>query len=77
MNVSMRMQLFKHVANIIEQHGRLVERHYGEGRIGKVVERLQVEADTQEELLLIRFIDESSIDWKLWYLSWLVISGKL
>ena len=36
------MQLFKHIANIVEQHGRLVERHYGEGRIGKVVDLILV-----------------------------------
>ena len=48
------MQLFKHVANIVEQHGRLVERHYGEGRIGKVIERVQVETDTQREIIIGR-----------------------
>jgi len=47
----------------------LVERHYSEGRIGKVIERLQVEADTEGELLLIGFTDERSIDRKVWYLS--------
>ena len=48
------MHLFRHVANIVEQHGRLVERHYGEGRIGKVVERVQVETDTQREIIIDR-----------------------
>ena len=48
------MQLFKHVANIVEQHRRLVERHYGEGRMGKVVERVQVETDTQREIIIER-----------------------
>jgi len=40
------MRLFEHIANIVEQHGRLVERDSGEGKKGKVIERLQVEADT-------------------------------
>jgi len=40
------MGLFQHIANIVEQRGKLVERHYGEGRIGKVIERLQVEVNT-------------------------------
>jgi len=47
------MRLFEHIANIVEQHEKLVERHYGEGRVGKLIEGLQVEADTQGELLLI------------------------
>ena len=59
------MQLFKHVTNIVEQHGRLIERHYGEGRIGKVVERVQVETDTQGEIIIDRFTDERSIGRKV------------
>ena len=59
------MQLFKHVANIVEQHGRFVERHYGEGRIGKMVERVQVETDTQGEIIIDRSTDERRIDRKV------------
>ena len=59
------MHLFKHVTNIFEQHGRLIERHYGEGRIGKVVERVQVETDTEGEIIIDRFTDERSIDRKV------------
>ena len=66
------LKLFEHIPNIVEQHGRLIEGHYGEGRIGKVVERLQVEADTQRGIIIDRFIDERSIGRKVWYLSWLV-----
>ncbi|PUU81802.1 hypothetical protein B9Z19DRAFT_1121708 [Tuber borchii] len=36
------MGLFAHIANIVKQHGKFVGRHYGEERIGKVSERLQV-----------------------------------
>jgi len=69
------MRLLEHIANRVQQHGRLIERHYGEGRIGKVIERLQVEADTQGGIVIDRFTDERSIDRKVWYLLWLVISG--
>ena len=55
------MQLFKHVANIVEQHRRLVERHYGEGRMGKVVERVQVETDTQREIILIGSVRKGAV----------------
>ena len=48
------MKLFGHIANIVEQHGRLVEGRYGEGRIGKVIERRQVEADTQGGIIIDR-----------------------
>jgi len=59
-------RLFEHIANIVEQHGKLIERHYGEGRMGKVIERLQVEADTQGGIIIDTFTDERSIDRKVW-----------
>ncbi|PWW74812.1 COG4-domain-containing protein [Tuber magnatum] len=58
-------RLFEHIANIVEQHGKLIERHYGEGRMGKVIERLQVEADTQGGIIIDTFTDERGIDRKL------------
>ncbi|KAH0610841.1 uncharacterized protein H6S33_011268 [Morchella sextelata] len=58
-------RLFEHIANIVEQHGKLVERHYGEGRMVKVIERLQVEADTQAGILIDTFGDERNVDRKL------------
>ncbi|KAI5787152.1 COG4 transport protein-domain-containing protein [Geopyxis carbonaria] len=58
-------RLFEHIATIVEQHGALVERHYGAGQMGKVVERLQREADTQGGSVIDAFIDEKSIDRKL------------
>ena len=69
--------LFQNIANIVEQRGKLVVRDCGEGRIGKFIERVQVEADTQGGIIIERFTDERSIDRKVWYLSWLVISGCL
>lgn len=58
-------RLFEHIANIVEQHGKLVERHYGTGRMIKVIERLQVEADTQGGIIIDTFGDERSIDRKV------------
>ena len=45
-------RLFEHIAQIVEGHGGLVERHYGQGRMVKVIERLQVEADVQGGIIL-------------------------
>jgi len=58
-------KLFEHIAQIIEHHGGLVERHYGAGRMVKVIERLQVEADVQGGIVLDTWGDERSIDRKL------------
>lgn len=58
-------KLFEHIAQIIEHHGGLVERHYGAGRMVKVIERLQIEADVQGGIVLDTWSDERSIDRKL------------
>ena len=58
-------KLFEHIAQIIEQHGALVERHYGIGSMIKVIERLQLEADIQGGIVLDTWSDERSIDRKL------------
>ena len=55
-------KLFEHIAQIIEHHGGLVERHYGAGRMVKVIERLQLEADVQGGIVLDTWTDERSID---------------
>lgn len=55
-------KLFEHIAQIIENHGGLVERHYGAGRMVKVIERLQLEADVQGGIVLDTWSDERSID---------------
>ena len=58
-------KLFEHIAQIIEQHGGLVERHYGLGRMVRVIERLQVEADVQGGIVIDTWSDERSIDRQL------------
>ena len=56
------IKLFEHIAQIVEHHGGLVERHYGGGRMVRVIERLQVEADVQGGIILDSWSDERSID---------------
>ena len=58
-------KLFEHIAQIVEHHGSLVERHYGPGRMVKVIERLQLEADVQGGIVLDTWGDERNIDRKL------------
>ena len=58
-------KLFEHIAQIVEQHGGLVERHYGQGRMTRVVERLQVEADVQGGIIIDTWSDERNIERKL------------
>ena len=58
-------RLFEHVAQIVDGHEPLVERHYGTGMMVKVVERLQVEADVQGGLVLDTWTDERNVEKKL------------
>lgn len=58
-------KLFEHIAQIIDGHGSLVERHYGPGRMGRVIDRLQVEADVQGGIILDTWSDERHVDRKL------------
>ncbi|KAI9769176.1 MAG: hypothetical protein M1839_003780 [Geoglossum umbratile] len=58
-------KLFEHIAQIVDGHGSLVERHYGMGRMVKVIERLQKEADVQGGIILDTWADERHIDRKL------------
>ncbi|KAI4091589.1 MAG: hypothetical protein L6R37_007718 [Teloschistes peruensis] len=58
-------KLFEHIAQITEQHGGLVELHYGPGRMLRVVERLQMEADIQGGIIIDTWSDHRSIDGKL------------
>lgn len=55
-------KLFEHIAQIVEGHGGLVEMHYGEGKMIKVIERLQAEADVQGGIILDSWSDERSVD---------------
>ncbi|KZF22350.1 COG4-domain-containing protein [Xylona heveae TC161] len=58
-------KLFEHIAQIIDGHGTLVERHYGLGKMVKVIERLQMEADVQGGIIIDTWGDERNIDRKL------------
>lgn len=58
-------KLFEHIAQIVEGHQPLVEQHYGAGRMVKVVERLQIEADVQGGIILDTWSEERNIDRKL------------
>jgi hypothetical protein len=58
-------RLFEHIAQIVEGHGGLVERHYGPGRMVKVIERLQAEADVQGGIVLDMWGDERNVDRRL------------
>ncbi|KAL9595440.1 MAG: hypothetical protein Q9179_004981 [Wetmoreana sp. 5 TL-2023] len=58
-------KLFEHIAQITEHHGGLVELHYGAGRMVRVIERLQTEADVQGGIIIDTWSDERSIERKL------------
>lgn len=58
-------KLFEHIAQIVEGHGGLVERHYGEGKMVRVIERLQMEADVQGGIILDSWSDERTVDRRL------------
>ena len=58
-------KLFENIARIVEGHGGLVERHYGAGKMVKVIERLQVEADVQGGIILDTWGDERNVDRRL------------
>lgn len=55
-------KLFEHIAQIIDGHGGLVERHYGPGKMNRVIERLQNEADMQGGIILDTWSDERRLD---------------
>ncbi|KAL4957959.1 COG4 transport protein-domain-containing protein [Aspergillus filifer] len=58
-------KLFEHIAQIVDGHGGLVERHYGPRKMNRVIERLQLEADVQGGIALDTWSDERHIDRKL------------
>ena len=58
-------KLFENIAQIVEYHGGLVQRHYGAGRMVKVIERLQLEADVQGGIILDTWSDERDVDRRL------------
>ncbi|EMC96085.1 hypothetical protein BAUCODRAFT_34865 [Baudoinia panamericana UAMH 10762] len=58
-------KLFEHIAQIVDGHEPLVERHYGAGSMTKVIERIQVEADVQGGIILDTWAEERRISRKL------------
>lgn len=58
-------KLFEHIAQIVEGHQPLVEQHYGAGRMVKVIERLQMEADVQGGIILDTWSEERLVDRRL------------
>jgi hypothetical protein len=58
-------RLFDHIARIVEAHGGLVERHYGTGKMVRVIERLQMEADVQGGIILDSWSDDRAVDRRL------------
>ncbi|KAJ6029666.1 hypothetical protein N7444_012653 [Penicillium canescens] len=58
-------RLFEHIAQIVDGHGGLVEHHYGPHKMGRVIERLQMEADVQGGIILDTWGDERHVDRKL------------
>ncbi|KAK4548752.1 hypothetical protein LTR36_008525 [Oleoguttula mirabilis] len=58
-------KLFEHIAQIVDGHEALVERHYGVGSMTKVIERIQVEADVQGGIILDTWAEERRVGRKL------------
>ncbi|KAI9653023.1 MAG: hypothetical protein M1831_006230 [Alyxoria varia] len=58
-------KLFEHIAQVVDGHTHLVQRHYGTGTMTKVMERLHMEADVQGGIILDTWNDERTVDRKL------------
>lgn len=58
-------KLFEQIAQIVDGHEPLVERHYGIGMMGKVIERLQAEADMQGGIILDTWADDRNVGRKI------------
>ncbi|GAB7355415.1 hypothetical protein MBLNU459_g5931t1 [Dothideomycetes sp. NU459] len=58
-------KLFEQIAQIVDGHEPLVERHYGSGMMGKVIERLQAEADMQGGIVLDTWADDRNVARKM------------
>lgn len=58
-------KLFEHIAQIVDGHEGLVERHYGKGKMVRVIEQLQMEVDVQGGIILDTWSDERAVDQKL------------
>lgn len=55
-------KLFEHIAQVVDGHAGLVERHYGTGTMGRVMERLHGEAERQGGIVLDTWWEERGIE---------------
>lgn len=55
-------KLFEHIAQVVDGHSGLVERHYGEGTMVSVLQRLHNEADVQGGIVLDTWFDERGVE---------------
>ncbi|CAG8484778.1 5249_t:CDS:10 [Diversispora eburnea] len=55
------LKLYENIATIISQHQLVVETHYGQGKMIRVIERLQEECDKQSRIILDIFCDERQV----------------
>lgn len=60
--VNALIELFEHIAQIVEGHGKLAEQYYGAGKMVKVIERLQMEADVQGGIILDSWNDARDVE---------------
>ncbi|KAG0004651.1 Golgi transport complex subunit 4 [Modicella reniformis] len=59
------IRLFESVAVIIDQHQPVVERYYGQGKMLRVIQRLQEESDVRSRKILEAFEEERQIKRKV------------
>jgi len=55
-------KLFEHIAQVVDGHSGLVERHYGEGTMVSVLQKLHNEADVQGGIVLDTWFDERGVE---------------
>ncbi|KAK9466158.1 COG4 transport protein-domain-containing protein [Lipomyces arxii] len=58
-------RLFENIATIVDQHSPIVERYYGRGRMQRVMETVQLEADTQGGIIVDTYFDDRNINRRL------------
>ncbi|KAK9475375.1 COG4 transport protein-domain-containing protein [Dipodascopsis tothii] len=58
-------RLFENIAAIVNQHSPIVERYYGKGKMNRVMERIQLEADAQGGIIIDSYMDDRNVGRKL------------
>ncbi|KAF9167818.1 Golgi transport complex subunit 4 [Actinomortierella ambigua] len=59
------IRLFESIAIVIDQHQPVIEKHYGPGKMLRVIQRLQEESDNQSRKILDRFEELRNINRKI------------